>query len=632
MATHDTVRWPEPVKMVLDDGSIHVITPGLTTTDVAGGLVVDQAYYIYWTPNDPTKFHTVIASDTSYVENLSNTLVATVTGVASGGKAQIVYAGTSVTDGQNTLNAKQVVNQDSVTGTEISTVGSTATTGLRLKMSTAGTGAAGSGSTGAFLRGYTGNSISDTTGRWLDIDGDNQAIYFMDGSEANYILSSMSAAGMKFYSGTSATATDGTTRAHYGGSALTFYNGSGKAAGNELVSLGVGTNQGLNLFGSNTNTTHAAMIRYQGSVGGGWESRGYQGLFNDGAVDHLISYAPQTKIWLISDNEGDNATVGSTIHFETISRPSADAGSGAGQAGWKMHSSSDSGDVFRNYFFPVNSGSGTTIAGATATDGSDDGHYNYIGFQPGDTRDSEGTGLVAAPTISIIQSYYSSLGDGSALLPALYFDQDTGIYSPSDNAVGITAGGSLVAQFDSSGVTIGGALARTAGVEDMWIPAAAMRPTSSNGCAAITDVETTSGKPDLQVLDFDKDSDEFAQFSVAFPKSWNIGNVTFQAYWTSASTNTGTVAWAMSGTCIGDNDTIDESYPTPTVATAKAHSGTAEDLNISAVSGAMTIENAADGELTFFQILRDVSADDHSSDARLIGVKINYTTSAATDA
>jgi hypothetical protein len=119
---------------------------------------------------------------------------------------------------------------------------------------------------------------------------------------------------------------------------------------------------------------------------------------------------------------------------------------------------------------------------------------------------------------------------------------------------------------------------------------------------------------------------------VAFPKSWNAGTVTFQAYWTSASTNTGTVAWAMSGTCIGDNDTINETYPTPTVATAKAHSGTVEDLNISAVSGAMTIENAADGELTFFQILRDVSADDHSSDARLIGVKINYTTSAATDA
>ena len=44
-------------------------------------------------------------------------------------------------------------------------------------------------------------------------------------------------------------------------------------------------------------------------------------------------------------------------------------------------------------------------------------------------------------------------------------------------------------------------------------------------------VETTSGRPDMNVLDFDKDSDEHAQFSVAFPKSWNAGTVTFQFFW-----------------------------------------------------------------------------------------------------
>ena len=38
-----------------------------------------------------------------------------------------------------------------------------------------------------------------------------------------------------------------------------------------------------------------------------------------------------------------------------------------------------------------------------------------------------------------------------------------------------------------------------------------MTPTASNGAARST-VETTSGRPDMKVLDFDKDSDEFAQF------------------------------------------------------------------------------------------------------------------------
>ena len=181
-------------------------------------------------------------------------------------------------------------------------------------------------------------------------------------------------------------------------------------------------------------------------------------------------------------------------------------------------------------------------------------------------------------------------------------------------------------------LSVEGDVVKKVGTENMWVPATAMTPTETNGCGSLTSVETASGNPDMIVLDFDKDSDEFAQFSVAMPKSWNEGTITFQAYWTSAGTNTGTVAWAMSGVSVGDNDAIDVSYGTTIVATAKAHSGTAEDLNISAVSGALTVANAAAGELTFFEIFRDVSAYDKTGDARLLGVKIIYTTDTSTDA
>ena len=75
-----------------------------------------------------------------------------------------------------------------------------------------------------------------------------------------------------------------------------------------------------------------------------------------------------------------------------------------------------------------------------------------------------------------------------------------------------------------------GVVAKTAGKETIWVPATAMTPTASNRCSALTVVETTSGRPDMNVLDFDKDSDEFAQFAVAFPKSWNAGTVTFQFF------------------------------------------------------------------------------------------------------
>ena len=433
---HNTINWASSV-MELTNGTKQPIVSGTTTDDISGRLVADTVYYLYWKASDPTKWHTELASVWNTNPSSGKIRIATLTGAASGGNVQIKMV----------PNAVGLANQqDSVTGTEISTVGSVATTGLRLKMSTAGTGAAGSGSAGAFLRAYTANSVSDTTGRWLDIDGDNQAVYFMDGSANNYILSSMSAAGVKFYAGTSATASDATTRAHYGGSALTFYNGSGLGAGNELVSLGVGTAQGLNLFGSTTSKTAASLIRYQARVGGSWVNRGYQGLYNDGSVDHLISYAPNTKIWMISNNSGGDATVGSTIHFET--------GEGLA-AGWKMHASSDneSTPLFRNYLFPVNSGSGSSIAGDLSPDGTSDEPFNYIGFMPGDTRDGQGA-MALSPTIHIIASKWFAGWDGSASYPTFYFDTDTGVYSDADNSVAFSAGGTKRAHWDSSGTTL----------------------------------------------------------------------------------------------------------------------------------------------------------------------------------
>ena len=50
------------------------------------------------------------------------------------------------------------------------------------------------------------------------------------------------------------------------------------------------------------------------------------------------------------------------------------------------------------------------------------------------------------------------------------------------------------------------------GKHGIWVPAAAMRPTVSNGCASLVDVETTSGRPDLHVLDFDLPQDSLDRF------------------------------------------------------------------------------------------------------------------------
>ena len=172
------------------------------------------------------------------------------------------------------------------------------------------------------------------------------------------------------------------------------------------------------------------------------------------------------------------------------------------------------------------------------------------------------------------------------------------------------------------------------GKQTIWVPANAMTPTASNGCAAVATVETTSGRPDLYVLDFDDGSDEHAQFTVAFPKSWNLGTITFQVFWTSTATDTDGVSWGLQGVGMADNETQDVAYGTAIVVDDACQSA-AEELYVTAESSAVTIAGTpADDDLTYFRIFRDVSDanDTAAEDARLIGVKIFYTTDAANDA
>ena len=172
----------------------------------------------------------------------------------------------------------------------------------------------------------------------------------------------------------------------------------------------------------------------------------------------------------------------------------------------------------------------------------------------------------------------------------------------------------------------------TAKLNTIWVPASAMYPSTTNGCAALAQVETTALRPDLKCLDFDPSSDEFAQFSIAMPKSWNEGTITYRPYWTVTGTNTGTVAWQLGGVAMASDDTINAVFGTLVATTALAHSGTSNDLMVSATSGAVTIAGSpAAGELCFFQINRDVSADAQTGDARLLGIKIFYTTDTHTD-
>lgn len=204
--------------------------------------------------------------------------------------------------------------------------------------------------------------------------------------------------------------------------------------------------------------------------------------------------------------------------------------------------------------------------------------------------------------------------------------------SGDDTNIGIAlkTKGSGVIQAEDSGGNV--SAVKIAGKETIWVPASAMYGATTNPADA-QQVETTATRPDMKVLDFDKDTDEFAQFSIAMPKSWNEGTLTYQVYWTPGSTNTGDCIFGLQAVACADNDTIDVAYGTA-VNVTDAGIGAVEDQQISSESGAVTVAGSpAAGELTYFQLFRDANAggDTFTADARVLGVKIFFTTDAAND-
>ena len=222
---------------------------------------------------------------------------------------------------------------------------------------------------------------------------------------------------------------------------------------------------------------------------------------------------------------------------------------------------------------------------------------------------------------------------GSAVNEITIANAGTGVTGPVISATGETNVGININPKGTGVLNSGGSAVKIAGKETMWVPASAMYASTTNG-AAPAQVETTALRPDMKVMDFADSADDHAQFSVAFPKSWNEGTITYQCFWTPSTTNTGNCIFGLQGVAVGDGDTIDVAFGTA-VNITDAGIGTVEDQQVSAESSAVTIAGSpAVDQQTYFQIFRDANAgaDTYTGVARLLGIKIFFTTDAANDA
>jgi hypothetical protein len=147
-------------------------------------------------------------------------------------------------------------------------------------------------------------------------------------------------------------------------------------------------------------------------------------------------------------------------------------------------------------------------------------------------------------------------------------------------------------------------------------------------------VETATNKIMLKTLDFDASTQEFAQFSIAMPKSWNEGTISSTFWWShpTAVTNFG-VVWEIQGVAISNDDPLDVAFGTEIGVSDTG--GTANDLYQTTESAAVTIGGSpAALDTIMFQVRRAPAntSDTLAVDARLHGVLLNYTIDTSTDA
>jgi hypothetical protein len=170
------------------------------------------------------------------------------------------------------------------------------------------------------------------------------------------------------------------------------------------------------------------------------------------------------------------------------------------------------------------------------------------------------------------------------------------------------------------------------GQHTIWVPAGAMTPQTTNG-AASGSLEMTTNDVMLKYLAFDASTQEFAQFSIQMPKSWNEGTIVAQFIWTHPSTTTNFgVAWELGSVAFADDDALDTAFGTEVTVTDTG--GTTHDCYISAESSAMTVAGSPTAEeLVYFRVTRDPAngSDNMAVDAWLLGVKLHYTTNDDTD-
>lgn len=176
-------------------------------------------------------------------------------------------------------------------------------------------------------------------------------------------------------------------------------------------------------------------------------------------------------------------------------------------------------------------------------------------------------------------------------------------------------------------IAVAGGNIKVAGADPkrgMYIPASSMYPSTTAGCAALTQVESATNDVNIKVLDFDGagTSKESAEFGIQSPIWWDASTITVQFVWY-ASAGSGTVNWEAQAVAFSDDDALDAAYGTlQEVTDTLLATG---DVHITAATSAITVAGSpVAGDWINIRVNRDPANDTNTSDARLMGVRVSF--------
>lgn len=254
-----------------------------------------------------------------------------------------------------------------------------------------------------------------------------------------------------------------------------------------------------------------------------------------------------------------------------------------------------------------------------------------IKFPGSDVLDFVTTGVVRMSVNAAGQMAATGLASASTPEYSFLGDENNGVRRTGADAGALVSGGVDVVKWDSAGAKdSSNTLWQVGGKHMIPLPASGWRAQSTNGPAAYL-AELTTNRQMVEGFAFDAATDEFIQFSMPMPKSWDEGTITARFRWTAPS-GTGNVVWGIQLLAVSDDDAMDAAWGTAQTVTDTLLA--VNDMHTTSETAAITAAGSpAEGDVLWARVYRDAdnASDTFSADAVLMAVDLFISLNGAND-